>query len=159
MEISQFFKSYGSLGFQIKETNMMNISQTQQKKWHHQKVLLVLCFLMLQYYKEESHCLKVPCAPLFISLSLSSSPWQPQVFLLSLQFSFLQVVLWLDSSRIMALQICTFHLAICIQDFSMSYYGLISHFFFSLNIISHVWMYQSVFINPPIEGYLGASKF
>ena len=24
----------------------------------------------------------------------------------------------------------------------MSYSGLISHFFFSLNIISHVWMYQ-----------------
>lgn len=41
----------------------------------------------------------------------------------------------------------------------MSYYGLISHFFFSLNIISHVWMYQSVFISPPIEGHLGASNW
>lgn len=35
MEISYFVKSYGLLGFQIKETNMMNMNSNSVEKCYH----------------------------------------------------------------------------------------------------------------------------
>lgn len=46
-------------------------------------------------------------------------------------------------------------LTLCVEHGVLEHHGLIAHFFLALNSILFFWLYHSIFIQSPTEGYLG----
>lgn len=81
-----------------------------------------------------------------------SNSWQPLIFLLFPRFCLFQDVIYLQSLCSL-FQLASFTYSwICIQGSSMSFPGLIAHFFLGLNNIPLV--YHSLLIHSPTEGYM-----